>query len=83
MLIRAVRMIGKDFAAVAALIPGRTNERCRDRWVRSLDIREALEVVKWTPKEDAKLIEAVQKLGRHWVPFAALVCTRSNQQCRQ
>jgi hypothetical protein len=76
-------MIGKDFAAVAALIPGRTNERCRDRWVRSLDIREALEVVKWTPKEDAKLIEAVQKLGRHWVPFAALVCTRSNQQCRQ
>jgi hypothetical protein len=30
-LIEAVGKLGKDFTAVAALILGRTNERCRDR----------------------------------------------------
>jgi hypothetical protein len=84
-LIEAVGKLGKDFSAVAALIPGRTNERCRDRWVRCLDSAssEGFEKGTWTPEEDAKLIDAVQKLGRHWVPVATLVCTRTNTQCRQ
>jgi hypothetical protein len=84
-LIEAVEKLGKDFTAVAALIPGRTDDRCRDRWVRCLDVssNEGIEKGTWAPEEDAKLIEAVQKLGRHWVPVAALVCTRTNIQCRQ
>jgi hypothetical protein len=82
-LIEAVGKLGKDFTAVAALIPGRTIERCRHRWVSSYDIREGLKKGTWTPEEDAKLIEAVQKHGRQWVPVAALVFTRTNTQCRQ
>jgi hypothetical protein len=84
-LIEAVGKLGKEFTAVAALIPGRTNERCRDRWFRWFDIAsiQGLEKGTWTPEEDAKLTEAVQKLGIHWVPVAALVCTRTNTQCRQ
>jgi hypothetical protein len=84
-LIEAVGKLGKEFTLVAALIPGRTNERCRDRWFRWFDIAsiQGLEKGTWTPEEDAKLTEAVQKLGIHWVPVAALVCTRTNTQCRQ
>jgi hypothetical protein len=84
-LIEAVGKLGKEFTLVAALIPGRTNERCRDRWFRWFDIAsiQGLEKGPWTPEEDAKLTEAVQKLGIHWVPVAAQVCTRTNTQCRQ
>jgi hypothetical protein len=81
-LTEAVGKLGKDFTAVAAVIPGRTNERCRERWFRFTS-SEGLKKGTWTPEEDAKLIEAVQKLGRHWVPVAALVYTRTNTQCRQ
>jgi hypothetical protein len=82
-LIEAVGKLGKDFTAVAALIPGRASERCRQRWVRCLDFREGLKKGTWTTEEDAKLIEAVKKHGRQWVPVAALVVTRTNTQCRQ
>jgi hypothetical protein len=84
-LIEAVGKVGKYFTSVAALIPGRTNERCRDRWFRYFDITssEGLKKGAWTPEEDAKLIEAVQELGTHWVPVAALVYSRTNTQCRQ
>jgi nuclear transport factor 2 (NTF2) superfamily protein len=85
MLIRAVGKLGTDFIAVAALIPGRTNERCRYRWVRNLNLSTGQELVKgkWSLEEDVKLIEAVQRFGKNWVPVAALVYTRSNSQCRQ
>jgi hypothetical protein len=85
MLIRAVGKLGKNFIAVAALIPGRTNERCRDRWVRNLNFSTGQEIGKgkWSLEEDVKLIEAVQRFGKNWVPVAALVYTRSNSQCRQ
>jgi hypothetical protein len=84
-LTEAVGKLGKDFTAVAAVVPGRTNEKCRERWFRYFDITSSEGPKKgtWTPEEDAKLIEAVQKVGRHWVPVAALVYTRTNTQCRQ
>jgi hypothetical protein len=84
-LIEAVGKLGKDFTAVAALIPGRTSEKCRDRWIRCLDSasNEGYEKGTWTAAEDAKLIEAVERHGKHWVPVAALVRTRTNTQCRQ
>jgi hypothetical protein len=84
-LIEAVGKLGKNFRAVATLIPGRTNERCRDRWDTYYDTKSRHGAVKgpWSQEEDAKLIEAVRKLGKYWVPVAELVYTRTNTQCRQ
>jgi hypothetical protein len=85
LLTETIGKIGKDWATVATMIPGRRNEQCRDRWVRCLDTAsmQVFEKGAWTPEEDAKLTEAVQKFGtKHWAPVATLVCTRSNKQCR-
>jgi hypothetical protein len=38
---------------------------------------------KWTPEEDAKLTEAINKHGTDWVAIAALVHGRTNRQVRQ
>jgi myb proto-oncogene protein len=37
---------------------------------------------KWSPEEDAKLTEAVQKLSEDWVAVAAMVPGLTNIQCR-
>jgi hypothetical protein len=60
-LIDAVTKYGKDWVAVAALVPDRNNEQCRDRWVYGLNPRIDKEMGKWTAEENAKLIEGVQK----------------------
>jgi myb proto-oncogene protein len=70
-----------NWAAVAALVPGRTNMQCRQRWVESLD--PDINTGKWTMEEDAKLTEAVKKQGKEWVAVAAVVPGRTNHQCRQ
>jgi hypothetical protein len=36
-LTKAVKKYGKGWVAIAAMIPGRSGEQCRSRWVRSLD----------------------------------------------
>jgi myb proto-oncogene protein len=36
-LTEAVKKHGKDWVAVAAMVPGRTNQECRKRWFRHLD----------------------------------------------
>jgi myb proto-oncogene protein len=37
---------------------------------------------RWTPEEDAKLIEAVTEFGKDWLVVAAKVPNRTNVQCR-
>jgi hypothetical protein len=77
-----VEKLGKDWAQVAALVPGRTDKQCRYRWVKSLD--PDITSGKWTVEEDAKLTGAVQKYGdNNWIEAAALVPGRKNSQCRQ
>jgi hypothetical protein len=41
-LIEAVLELGKDWVAVAAMVPSRTNYQCRSRWVRHWDPDRAL-----------------------------------------
>jgi hypothetical protein len=93
----AVQQKGKDWVAVAALVPGRLNYQCRQRWVTSLDpacqrtapgpsgLSGERNKGKWTVEEDAQLMDAVQKHGgnNNWVPVAALVPGRTDKQCRQ
>jgi phosphoribosylanthranilate isomerase len=75
---------GKDWAAIAPLVPGRTRNQCRDRWKGTLDpiIGETRRTGKWTPDEDDKLKDAVQTHGdKDWAAIAALVPCRAEKQC--
>jgi hypothetical protein len=83
-LTEAVKKHGKDcWAVVAAMVPGRTNKRCRQRWVLTLDPANGMKRGKWTPEEDAKLNEAIENHGKDWVVVAAMVPGRTNQLCRE
>jgi hypothetical protein len=81
----AVKQFGNNWVPVAALVPGRTNKQCRERWIKCLDPTiTQTPAGKWTPEEDAKLAKAVTELGtRDWVQVAAMVPGRTNVLCRQ
>jgi hypothetical protein len=76
---------GKDWAAISALIPGRTKQQCCQRWHRVLypDIdRTNGRTGKWTEDEDSKLKDAVQRHGgKNWGTIATLVPGRLETQC--
>jgi myb proto-oncogene protein len=78
-LLEAVKELGKDWAAVAAMVPGRTTKRCCCRWAKSFD--PAINTGRWAAEEDAKLADAVKKHGSNWVTVAAMVQGRTNTQC--
>jgi hypothetical protein len=82
-LTEAVKKHGNDWVAVAAMVPGRTNDQCNLRWTKSLDPSGGKKKGKWKPEEDAKLTEAVKKHGKNWVAVAAQVPGRSNKQCHK
>ncbi|KFA67841.1 hypothetical protein S40285_08747 [Stachybotrys chlorohalonatus IBT 40285] len=64
---------------LAKRIPDRSNKDCRKRWWNSL----AGGTVKgaWSPEEDKRLTEAVEKYGTNWPQVAAAVGTRCGDQC--
>jgi hypothetical protein len=77
---------GKDWVAIATLVPGRTTKQCWNRWHDVLD--PSIDRVtgcmgKWEEEEDIKLKNAVHKLGsKNWVAIAALVPGRTKIQCK-
>jgi hypothetical protein len=77
---------GKDWAAISALIPGRTKIQCRNRWHDAFDpniVRASGRKGKWRVVEDVKLKDSVQTHGENeWVAVAALVPGRTRKQCR-
>jgi hypothetical protein len=79
----AVKEHGKDWVAIAGLIPGRTNRQCSRRWGESLAPTPiSRKMGKWTLEEDAKLTWAVRIHGSNWPAVAAMVPWRTNIQCR-
>jgi myb proto-oncogene protein len=88
-LAEAAEKFGQDWVAVATLVPGRSNQQCRHRWLTttsSLHPTDRETPVshkgKWTAEEDAKLAKAAEKFGQDWVAVATLVPGRTNQQVR-
>jgi hypothetical protein len=77
---------GNNWAAIAALVPGRTNIQCKNRWQNALDpsIDQMTGTMgKWKEDEDTKLKAAVQSHGgKNWVAIAALVSGRTGAQCK-
>jgi hypothetical protein len=77
---------GTDWIAIAALVPGRTKSQCRDRWRNALDPsmnQSNKRAGAWSPDENIKLKDAVQTHGgNNWGVIAALVPSRTTQQCQ-
>jgi myb proto-oncogene protein len=77
---------GKNWAAIASLVPGRTKIQCRNRWSdmkpnRSID-RANEHTGSWTIAEDSKLKNAVRMHGsKNWVSITELVPSRTKKQC--
>jgi hypothetical protein len=76
-----------NWIAIAALVPGRVENQCRDRWRDALDPRvdqEARRMGTWTEDEVIKLKDAVQTHGgKNWAAIAALVQGRTKRQCNK
>jgi hypothetical protein len=76
---------GKNWAVIAALVPGRTGKQCGSRWNDSLRFKtdETTERVgKWTKEEDGKLKdEVIKHNGKDWTAISALVPGRTKIQC--
>jgi hypothetical protein len=77
---------GKNWAAISALVPGRTKKQCLHRWHSVLDSNSdetiTASVGKWTKEEDSTLKDAVEKHnGKNWAAIAALVLGRTKTQC--
>jgi uncharacterized protein (DUF2237 family) len=77
---------GKNWVAIAALVPGRTKIQCQNRWYNALDPSIAPtggSTGPWKEDEDIKLKDAVRKHGgKNWVAITALVPGRTKMQCR-
>jgi myb proto-oncogene protein len=74
---------GRNGGAIAALVSGRTEQRCRNRWKEVLDPSiDRGSTGKWTAVEDSKLKDAVQTHGaKDWDAISALVPGRTRKQC--
>jgi hypothetical protein len=77
---------GADWAAISALVPGRTNRQCYHRWhdaLHSKSDKTTERKGKWTAEEDSTLKDAAEKHnGTNWAAIAALVPGRTTRQCR-
>ncbi|KAF9647188.1 putative Myb-like protein A [Thelephora ganbajun] len=80
-LVEAVLAAGSRICwnTIAERLPGRSNKSCRKRWIHSLD--PSLRKGRWTTPEDALLITAVRRHGRHWYKVAELLPGRTDDQC--
>ncbi|KAF9468976.1 hypothetical protein BDZ94DRAFT_1231965 [Collybia nuda] len=77
----AAEAYGNNWTEVAACIPGRTNEQCRERWTEYLNMSTGKEA--WTEGEDEALIDAVKNLGNQWKAISKnLGKDRTGAQCR-
>ena len=54
---------------ISALMPGRNQRQCHDRWIYYLSPR--VNTDPWTPEEDALLVKRQREIGSHWVRIAA------------
>jgi hypothetical protein len=76
---------GKNWHAIATLVPGRTKIQCNGRWhdiLADRDDRAFGRADKWTTDEVVTLQDAVRMHnGKNWDSIAALVPGRARRQC--
>jgi myb proto-oncogene protein len=76
---------GKNWCAIATLVPDRSRGQCRGRWRYAMHSGIALEAGragKWTVDEDNKLKDSVLTHGgKNWIAITALIPGRTRVQC--
>jgi hypothetical protein len=72
---------GKNWCAIAALVPDRSISQCRTRWHNGW--ANGPKVGKWAEDEDIKLKDAMQTHGgKNWCAIAGLILGRTTRQCQ-
>lgn len=61
---KAVEAFNNSWVDVASMLPGRTNEQCRERWAE-IGVNEGGKGP-WSTEEDQRLLDAVKELGNKW-----------------
>ncbi|XP_029467818.1 snRNA-activating protein complex subunit 4 isoform X2 [Rhinatrema bivittatum] len=81
LLLKAVAKFGeRDWYKIRTEVPGRSDSQCRDRYLKSINQR--LKKGKWSPEEEAKFVELVEKYGvGHWTKIASELPGRTDCQC--
>ncbi|KAF9040635.1 hypothetical protein BJ165DRAFT_1491235 [Panaeolus papilionaceus] len=77
---RAVAGWGTAWMQIAAHIPGRNNDQCRDRWAEYLSPSSSQ--APWTDEEDKKLLEYVAEMKNQWKAIGLKIGNRTGHSCR-
>ncbi|KAK7095295.1 uncharacterized protein [Littorina saxatilis] len=82
-LMAAVHLVGStSWGIVSELVPGRTREQCRERYVNSLDPKISGKA--WTYEEDKKLLQLAKQHGvGSWVKMCKDLPGRTDNQVLQ
>ncbi|KIO13068.1 hypothetical protein M404DRAFT_994019 [Pisolithus tinctorius Marx 270] len=78
----AAAAYGQSWVDVAAAMPGRTNDQCRDRW--NEQVNPNLNRSPWSPEEDKALLDVVRENeNAAWKEISKLLGTgRTDTMCR-
>lgn len=82
LLVAVSRFGAKDWRLIAEFVgAGRNSSQCNQRWCRALD--PSISHKAWTEADDAKLMRAVEVLGKaSWCQVAKIMTGRTDLQCR-
>ena len=72
---------GRNWKAIAELVPGRNHVQCLQRWKKVL--RPGLVKGHWTEREDKLLRRLVSEAPKNWGQVAAQIPGRTAKQCRE
>lgn len=79
LLTHGVHRYGSQWTKVATCVSTRSADQCAKRWQQSLDPR--LDRSEWREDEDAALLAAVERLGRHWKDIQEQYLPHRSKNC--
>lgn len=81
-LLEAYKKLGPSWHKISQLIPGRTDDQCSKRYNDVLDPNISERLRPWTPEEDKRLLELVQKFSTKWRLISKEMEGRTGLTCR-